>query len=281
MAFNRHQRISTGRRRWARQIMSSKPTTSGRFHGWSGKIEALKGLTLNVKRGEIFGLLGQNGAGKTTLIKILLGITKLTYGSATILGEPAGNVAVRKRIGYLPEDHRFPDYHTYGASLLDFYGSLLDVPYATRQKRIGEILEGGRHQGPHALQDPHLFQRYETRDWASLRRFCMSRKSSSWMSRPTASTPSVAARFACCSTNSRMRARPSSSHSHLLGEVELICDRVVILQRGEIIREGSISTLTKQRGAVHDRPSSQANISSTRGRTTGLCPYVTMASCGK
>ena len=87
-----------------------------------GKIEALKGVTLGVEKGEIFGLLGQNGAGKTTMVKILLGITKPTFGEATLLGEPAGLPAHRKRVGYLPEDHRFPDYHS-GYSLLDFYGS--------------------------------------------------------------------------------------------------------------------------------------------------------------
>ncbi|HMC89870.1 MAG TPA: ATP-binding cassette domain-containing protein, partial [Gemmataceae bacterium] len=75
-----------------------------------GKVEALRGLTLSVESGEIFGLLGQNGAGKTTLVKILLGITKATSGQARLLGQPAGTAAVRKRIGYLPEDHRFPEY---------------------------------------------------------------------------------------------------------------------------------------------------------------------------
>src|SRR5262249_34448084 len=87
-------------------------------------VEALKGVSLQVDKGEIYGLLGQNGAGKTTLIKILLGITKATDGTAQLLGEPVGTPNVRKRVGYLPEDHRFPDYHT-GYSLLDFYGSLL------------------------------------------------------------------------------------------------------------------------------------------------------------
>ena len=84
------------------------------LHKQYGRIEALKNVSLGVRRGEIFGLLGQNGAGKTTLIKILLGITKLTTGHAELLGEAAGTVSVRRRVGYLPEDHRFPDYHTGG-----------------------------------------------------------------------------------------------------------------------------------------------------------------------
>src|SRR5436190_23177893 len=68
-----------------------------------GNIEALKGVSLTVQRGEIFGLLGQNGAGKTTMVKILLGIVKPSFGEAAMLGEPIGTASVRKRVGYLPE----------------------------------------------------------------------------------------------------------------------------------------------------------------------------------
>ena len=91
------------------------------------KIQALREVTLSVEAGQIFGLLGQNGAGKTTMIKILLGIIRQWEGEAELLGQPAGVPSVRSRVGYLPEDHRFPDYHT-GYSLLDFYGQLLGVP---------------------------------------------------------------------------------------------------------------------------------------------------------
>src|SRR5262249_4352090 len=105
-----------------------------------GRIEALKGVTLSVYKGEIFGLLGQNGAGKTTLVKILLGITRPTDGLALLLDEPAGTAVVRSRVGYLPEDHRFPDYHT-GYSLMDFYGELLGLSGAERKKRIPDMLE--------------------------------------------------------------------------------------------------------------------------------------------
>src|SRR5262249_33626310 len=105
-----------------------------------GRIEALKGVTLSVYKGEIFGLLGQNGAGKTTLVKILLGITRPTDGLALLLDEPAGTAVVRSRVGYLPEDHRFPDYHT-GYSLMDFYGEPLVLSGAERKKRIPDMLE--------------------------------------------------------------------------------------------------------------------------------------------
>jgi ABC-2 type transport system ATP-binding protein len=105
-----------------------------------GRITALKGLSLKVEKGEIFGLLGQNGAGKTTLLKVLLGIITATEGEAEMLGQPAGTADVRRRVGYLPEDHRLPEYHT-GASLLEFYGALLDVPAKVRAERIPKLLE--------------------------------------------------------------------------------------------------------------------------------------------
>src|SRR5207302_811131 len=105
-----------------------------------GRVDALVGVSLSVSRGEIYGLLGQNGAGKTTMVKALLGIIQPTAGEAMLLGRPAGTAEVRSRVGYLPEDHRFPDYHT-GYSLLDFYGSLLGVSRSDRQKRIPPMLE--------------------------------------------------------------------------------------------------------------------------------------------
>src|SRR3954465_3695226 len=71
-------------------------------------VEALKGVSIRVEPGEVYGLLGQNGAGKTTLVKILLGIVRSSGGAATLLGRGAGDAAARRRVGYLPEDHRFP-----------------------------------------------------------------------------------------------------------------------------------------------------------------------------
>ncbi len=92
-----------------------------------GRVEALKGVSIRVEKGQIYGLLGQNGAGKTTLIKILLGIVGITDGEASLLGRPAGDSAARAQVGYLPEDHQFPGYHT-GYSLMDFYAATRDRP---------------------------------------------------------------------------------------------------------------------------------------------------------
>ena len=114
-------------------------TTSGLWKTY-GDIEALKGVTIQVEPGEIYGLLGQNGAGKSTMVKILLGIVRKTDGEATIFGEPAGSVEVRRKVGYLPEDYQFPGYHT-ANSILDFYGRLYGLSRDDRRRRIAESLD--------------------------------------------------------------------------------------------------------------------------------------------
>src|ERR1700722_1745379 len=93
--------------------------------GWlrRGRVDALRGVTFQVQRGEIFGLLGPNGAGKTTLIKVLLGVVRGATGQASMLGWPAGDRRGRVRVGYLPENHRIPRHHT-GNSALAYYGNL-------------------------------------------------------------------------------------------------------------------------------------------------------------
>lgn len=210
------------------------------------KVEALKGVTLNVNKGEIFGLLGQNGAGKTTLIKILLGITKATFGEAELLGEPAGTASVRRRVGYLPEDHRFPDYHT-GYSLLDFYGSLLDVPGYVRRRRAEEVLETvGLKTRMH----------YKIRTYSKgmkqrlgIAQALLHEPELVFLDEPTDGVDPVGRReIREMMTELKKRGITIFLNSHLLGEVELICDKVAILQNGHVAQEGDIATLTRAQG---------------------------------
>jgi ABC-2 type transport system ATP-binding protein len=207
-----------------------------------GRIEALRGVSLTVERGEIFGLLGQNGAGKTTLIKILLGITQLTDGIARLLDEPAGTARVRRRIGYLPEDHRFPDYHS-GASLLDFYGALLEVPRAERRKRIPEVLElvgiKGRMHYKIRTYSKGMKQRL------GLAQAIFHDPEVIFLDEPTDGVDPVGRReIRAIMQQLKEEGKTIFLNSHLLGEVELICDRVAILQQGEVVREGTVAELT-------------------------------------
>ncbi|MCI0703804.1 MAG: ABC transporter ATP-binding protein [Planctomycetia bacterium] len=211
-----------------------------------GRIEALKGVSLRVEKGQIYGLLGQNGAGKTTLIKILLGIVRLTDGDATLLGHPAGTVDVRKRVGYLPEDHQFPGYHT-GYSLMDFYGSLYGVPASVRKQKIPETLElvgiAGRMYSKIKTYSKGMKQRL------GIAQSLMHDPEVIILDEPTDGVDPMGRR----EIRELMSELKGQGHtiflnSHLLGEVELICDRVAILQQGKLVREGTIAELTKTKG---------------------------------
>jgi ABC-2 type transport system ATP-binding protein len=211
-----------------------------------GAITALNGVTLRVAAGEIFGLLGQNGAGKTTLIKILLGITKLTAGDARLLDEPVGTTSVRSRIGYLPEDHRFPEYHT-AASLMQYYGDLLGVPRSDLRKSIPEYLElvglKGRMNYKIRTYSKGMKQRL------GIAQALFHKPAVIFLDEPTDGVDPVG-RKEIRGMLQQLKERGTTIfiNSHLLGEVELVCDRVAILQRGEVIREGEISTLLEQKG---------------------------------
>src|ERR1043165_2192205 len=104
------------------------------------KIPALRGIEMRIDRGEIFGLLGPNGAGKSTLVKILMTVIRPTNCRGLMLGKPVGTKSSLRRVGYLPEHHRFPEYLT-AAQLLDYFAALSNVARNVRKKRSGELLE--------------------------------------------------------------------------------------------------------------------------------------------
>lgn len=211
-----------------------------------GSVKALRGVTLGVAPGEIYGLLGQNGAGKTTLVKILLGIVRATDGRADLLGRPAGTAAVRTRVGYLPEDHRFPDYHT-GWSLLEYYGALLEVPRATRRRRIPEYLElvglRGRMNYKIRTYSKGMKQRL------GIAQALFHDPEVIFLDEPTDGVDPIGRReIRTIMQRLKSEGKTLFLNSHLLGEVELICDRVGILQKGELVREGTVDALTRHSG---------------------------------
>ena len=211
-----------------------------------GRIQALRGVSLQVDRGMIFGLLGQNGAGKSTMIKILLGIVGKTDGDAQLLGQPAGVVNVRKRVGYLPEDHQFPGYHT-AVTLLDFYGRLYGLPRGERVKRIDESLD---IVGLQKRKD------YKIRTYSKGMKQRLGIASSFFhdpevifLDEPTDGVDPVGRKDIRDLLNRlKSEGRTIFVNSHLLGEVELISDRVAILHQGQIVREGTVADLTRQDG---------------------------------
>jgi ABC-2 type transport system ATP-binding protein len=211
-----------------------------------GRIEALRGVTLKVEPGEIFGLLGQNGAGKTTLIKILLGIVKFGDGEATVFLHPAGTAEVRKRIGYLPEDHRFPEYHS-AFSLLDYYGTLYGMSKDDRRKKIPELLDqvglASRMHDKIRTYSKGMKQR------TGIAQAIFHDPELIFLDEPTDGVDPVGRREIREIIDDRKRKGATVFvNSHLLGEIELMCDRVAIMQKGQLIREGTVQELTSQRG---------------------------------
>jgi ABC-2 type transport system ATP-binding protein len=209
-----------------------------------GNTEALKGVSIRVEPGEIYGLLGQNGAGKTTLIKIMLGIVHKTLGDATLLGAPAGTVDVRRLVGYLPEDHAFPGYHT-GFSLMDYYGQLYGMRRGERRVKIPEMLElvGIRNR---------MDSRIRTYSKGMKQRLGIAQAmfhdpSVIFLDEPTDGVDPVGRReIRDLMQRLKSEGKTVFLNSHLLGEVELICDRVAILSQGELARQGTVAELTRQ-----------------------------------
>ncbi len=104
------------------------------------KVQALKSLDLEVRRGEIFGLLGPNGSGKSTTIKLMLGLLFPTQGRVFVFGKEATDVSKNERIGYLPEESYLYKFLN-AEETLDFYGRLFDIPADVRRQRIESLIK--------------------------------------------------------------------------------------------------------------------------------------------
>lgn len=208
------------------------------------RVEALRGVTFQVARGSIFGLLGPNGAGKTTLIKILLGIVRKSGGTASLLGHPAGERRGRRSVGYLPENHRIPRHHT-GNTALEYYGSLSGMSLRDIRRRTPDLLAqvGLGAWGKTGVKNysKGMLQRL------GLAQALIHEPELIVLDEPTDGVDPVG--------RSEMRAmlrrlkdqgKTIFINSHLLQEIELICDRVAILVKGEVRREGLVREITQR-----------------------------------
>jgi len=208
------------------------------------KIEAVRGVSFQVKPGEIFGLLGPNGAGKTTIIKMLLGIVRKTKGHAHLLGKPVGHRVSRQQVGYLPESHRMPLHHT-GNSALAYYGKLSGMSASEVDKRAPEMLEmvGLKDWGGTGIKkySKGMMQRL------GLAQAMLHDPEVIILDEPTDGVDPIGRKeIRTVLAELKSRGKTIFLNSHLLQEIELICDRVVILQQGTVVREGNVEELTKQ-----------------------------------
>ena len=209
-----------------------------------GRKPALDGVSLAVAPGEIFGLLGQNGAGKTTLVKILLGLVAPTSGQAWLLDSPVGTAKVREKVGYLPEDHRLPEYHT-GPNLLDFYGALQGVPGPVRARRIPELLGQLGLAGRERLKVRGYSKGMKQR--LGLAQALLAQPRVLFLDEPTDGVDPVGRRhIRDLLLEERAKGVTLFVNSHLLSEMEQLSDRVAILKNGRIALTGTVADLTRQ-----------------------------------
>ena len=214
--------------------------------GWPGRptFVALDGLSLTVRRGEIFGFLGPNGAGKTTTLKILLGLVRATSGQAYLLGQPAGDVAARRRIGFLPESPYFYDYLT-AEEFLGFYGQLAGLARSAITQRVTDLL------GLVGLTDARTRQ---------LRKFSKGMLQRVGLAQALIHDPELIIldepmtgldpvgrkQVRDLILNLRDRGKTVFFSTHILHDVEMICDRVGIVMKGRLVASGRVDELVRQ-----------------------------------
>jgi len=205
-------------------------------------VTALKDFNLTVESGSIFGLLGPNGAGKTTLVKILLGITFPTKGSASILGEDISKYEVRKKIGYLPENHKFPPYLN-GPEVLKYFAKLSGYENTDLNKRIDELL---------ALVKMDQWKKMKIKKYSKgmmqrlgLAQAMINNPELIFLDEPTDGVDPIGRKeIRDILVDLKNHGKTIFLNSHLLSEVELITDRVAILNKGILLQEGNVKELT-------------------------------------
>ena len=207
-------------------------------------ITALDGIDVTVRPGELFGLLGPNGAGKTTTVKVLLGLTAATAGSARIGGLPVTDPESRRRVGYLPEGHKIPNYLT-ARQALSIFGRMSGMETAAIRSRSVELLE-----------------KLKLSQWIDVRVKKFSKGMTQrlglacalihqprvlLLDEPTDGVDPVGRR----EIRDILRDEAKTGvavllNSHLLSEIELTCDRVAVLRAGKVAAQGSVEGLTRK-----------------------------------
>jgi ABC-2 type transport system ATP-binding protein len=218
----------------------TKTYRSGLFGGTT--VRALDGVSLDVPTGEIFGLLGPNGAGKTTLVKILLGLVHPTDGQAHLFDTPVQRPEARQRVGFLPENHRFPGFLT-AEQTLRVYGRLADVPAAARASRIDDLLKqvglAERRDTKVKTFSKGMLQRL------GLAQALLNDPDLLFLDEPTAGVDPVGRRaIRDLVLELRDNGATIFLNSHLLSEVEKVCTQIAILRDGAVVRTGTIDELT-------------------------------------
>jgi ABC-2 type transport system ATP-binding protein len=213
-----------------------------------GDHAAVKGLTLQVSQGEVFGFLGPNGAGKTTSMKMLLGLVTPTSGKALLLGAPIGDRASLAKVGFLPEHFRFQEWLT-ASEFLQVHGELLGMDKQSLKQRKDELLE---RVGLSAFRNKLL----RTFSKGMLQRIglaqaLLNHPALVFLDEPTSGLDPVGRRLVRDVIHElRQEGTCVFLNSHLLSEIEVTCDRVAFIRHGEVVRILDISSLEKSQSLV-------------------------------
>ena len=214
---------------------------------------AVRNLTLDVPRGEVFGFLGPNGAGKSTCVKMLLGLVFPTSGQADVLGRPVGDVKARSKVGFLPEHFRFYDWLT-PAELLKLHGRLYGMSQGVLRERIPALLDL-------VGLTPHREKRLQEFSKGMLQRIGLAQALLNdpeliFLDEPTSGLDPFGRRMVRDVIKAqRDRGATVLLNSHLLGEVEITCDRVAFIKDGEVVETHTLEGEAKEQKAVLIRAS--------------------------
>ena len=224
--------------------------TRGLRKVFGGKV-AVRRLTLEVARGEVFGFLGPNGAGKSTSVKMLLGLVSPTSGEAEILGQPVGDVKTRSRVGFLPEHFRFYDWLT-GEELLKLHGRLYGMSHAALRERVPVLIDL-------VGLTPHRNKRLRDFSKGMLQRIGLAQAlihdpDLIFLDEPTSGLDPIGRRLVRDIIKAqRDRGATVLLNSHLLGEVEITCDRVAFIKDGEVVESRELHGESEEQTTVSIR----------------------------
>lgn len=209
------------------------------------KVRAVNGISFDIKRGEVFGLLGPNGSGKSTTIKMILGLLYPTSGGVSVLGASPRSVRVKARIGYLPEESYLYDYLT-SEETLDFYGKLFNLDPRQRERRMKDLFElvGLTHARKRLVGE---FSKGMARR-IGLAQALINDPDLIILDEPTAGLDPLGCRqVKDLILTLAGRGKTVLLSSHLLADVEDVCDNIAILFNGRIQAAGDISELLEQK----------------------------------
>jgi ABC-2 type transport system ATP-binding protein len=208
---------------------------------WRRRVDALRDLTLQVRAGEVFGYLGPNGAGKSTTIKLLLGLVQPTAGEAYVLGRPAGDASARRHIGFLPENPSFYEYLT-GQEFLTYCGRLLGIARPRLREQIRDLLgEVGLERA--ARQQVRKYSKGMVQR-LGLAQALLGDPKLLILDEPMSGLDPIGRKeVRDLILRQKAAGRTVFFSTHILPDVEMICDRVGILVDGRLVRTGPVNDL--------------------------------------